>query len=87
MPPFNSSNSDFKWLLGTFIELIDVLVMFIFALTFVVVLWQIINAWIINGGNEMKVKEARAIIFIGVIVLAIMASVWGIVALLQSSIV
>lgn len=81
----NSSDKDFAWLLAQFTEIIDVLVLVVFAVTFTIVLWQIINAWIIHGGNAMKVEEANKTIFIGVVVLVIMASVWGIVALLRSS--
>lgn len=84
MTPFNPKTSDFTWLVGTFIELIDIFVTVVFALTFTVILWQIIKAWIINGGNETKVKEANTTIFIGVIVMVIMVSVWAIVRILQS---
>lgn len=87
MPPFNPDTSDFAWLVGTFIEIIDVLVLVVFALTFVFLLWQIIKGWILDGGNEIKAKEARTSIFFGVIVLAVMASVWAIVRILQSAII
>lgn len=84
--PFDKNSSDFAWLVGQFTDIFSVLVSLIFALTFTVILWQIANGWILNGGNETKQKEARTTIVIGVVALVVMASVWGIVALLQSSI-
>ena len=82
---FDANTSNFKWLVAQFTEIIDVLVYVIFAATLAVIIWQIINAWILHGGDEMKVKEGKKTILIGFIVLVVMSSVWGIVNLLQSS--
>lgn len=78
---------DFTWLVGQFLGVIDIFVLVVFALTFVVMAWQIINAWIINGGDEYALKEAKKTILIGIVVLTVMSAVWGIVALLQTAIV
>lgn len=83
---FIGDGRDFSWLVGEFLEIIDIFVVVIFALTFTVMTWQIINAWIINGGDEFKIKEAKSTILIGVIVLVVMSAVWGIVAILQTAI-
>ena len=66
-------------------DIIDILVIVVFAVTFVVFTWQIINAWIIHGGDATKVEEGKKVILIGIIVLVVMTSVWGIVALLRTS--
>jgi hypothetical protein len=83
---FNENTSDFKWLVGQFIDIIDVFVLFIFAITFVVLAWKIVSTWIIGGGDATKVEEGKNVVLVGVIVLVVMASIWGIVALLKSSI-
>lgn len=83
---FDAETSDFKWLLFKFTEIIDIFVLVIFAITMAVVVWQIINAWVIRGGDEYALKDAKKTVFIGFIVLIIMSAVWGIVALLQTAI-
>jgi len=86
-PPFNAESSDFIWLLGQFGEIVYVLIFVVFAVTLVAIMWQIINAWIIHGGESTKVTEGKKTILIGIIVLTIMSAIWGIVALLRSSII
>lgn len=76
--------ANFSTLVGRLIDIIDILVLLVFALTLVVMLWQIINAWIIHGGDSTKVEEGKKTVFFGIIVLVVMSSIWGIVALLQT---
>lgn len=77
---------NFSWLVGQFLDIVDTFVIVVFALTFTVLAWQIMNAWIINGGDEYKLKEAKKTIIIGIAVLTVMSAVWGIVALLKTAI-
>lgn len=89
-PPFDPSvpeQSNFAWLVGQFIDVISVLVAVVFAATFVVLLWKIIQGFIIGGGDEFKITEAKKGMLAAVIMLIIMAAIWGIVALLRSSII
>lgn len=69
------------------LEIIDILVLVVFALTFLVIAWNIINAWVINGGEPEGVKKGKQSILYSFVVLIVMVSVWGIVALLRSVIV
>ena len=77
---------DFKSLVGIFTGLIDLLIVLIFAITILVLIWAIVNTWIFNAGNEEEVKKGKKIVTIGIIVLVIMSGIWGILALLRSSI-
>ncbi len=76
---------DFKGLVGIILDIIDVLVVFVFALTFIVLIWGIIKAWIINGGDKTEIDKGKKVISVGIIVLVIMSGIWGILELLTSS--
>lgn len=77
-------NATFGMLVARLTELISVFILVIFALTFLVMLWKIIDAWIIHGGESTKVAEGKKTILFGFIVIVVMSSVWGIVALLRT---
>jgi len=81
-----SGTPTFATLVKNFIELISLFVPIIFALTIVVLTWGIIKAWVINGGDEASVEEGKKMALIGVIALVFMFGIWGILAMLQSSI-
>ena len=77
---------NFNDLVNLFTDLLMLVVPVIFGLTLLFLTWGIISAWIINVGDETKVKEGKQIALIGVIALVIMSALWGILALLQTSI-
>jgi hypothetical protein len=79
------SNLNFAWLVGETIDIIAVLVALVFATTFVVLLWKIVQGFIINGADAYEMKEVKTNILAAVIMLIVMVAVWGIVALVQSS--
>lgn len=76
---------DFKGLVGIVTGLISIMVPFIFALTILTIMWGVIKAWIIQGGDEKGVDSGKQIALVGIIALIIMSAVWGIVALLKNS--
>ena len=78
--------TDFGGLVGLFIDIIQKLIAFVFALTFIVFVWGIAKGWIINGGQAEGVESGKNTFLVGVVVLAIMVSIWGILALLQNSV-
>lgn len=80
-----SSPSNFTELVGVFTHYIALLVPIIFALTFLYIAWGIINAWIINGGDEGAVGEGKKIALVGVIALAFMFGIWGVLQILQGA--
>ena len=74
----------FKEFVGSLIELIYLFVPLIFAIIFLVIAWRVIDAWIIHGGDETKVKAGKQTAIVGVIVMVVLLSVWGIVELVSS---
>lgn len=77
--------TDFASLVAMFISLLSMLIPIIFALTFVVVTWKIILAWVINAGDENAVAEGKQVAIAAVIAFVVMFGVWGLLELLQSS--
>lgn len=79
-----STPRDFKDFVNVIMGINQLLVSVIFTLTFLVIAWAVIEAWIINGGDEESVKDGRRTLTIGVVVLVIMSSIWGILAVLRA---
>jgi len=75
-------DATFSTLVGQLLEIVSIFVLVIFALALLVIIWKIINAWVIHAGDEAKREEGKKTILFAFVVLVVMASVWGIVALL-----
>lgn len=76
---------DFKGLVAILTNYISLLVPIIFALTFLYIAWGIIKAWVINAGDEGAVEEGKKIALVGVIALAFMFGIWGVLRILQGA--
>ena len=74
----------FKELVNVFVGIINLLIPLVIALTFIVFLWGIVQAWILGGGDETKVTQGKQIAIWGIIVFVVMIGVWGILALIRS---
>ena len=59
---------------------------FIFAITFVFFVWQIIKTWIINSGDEKSVGEGKQLLIATIIGLIVMSGLWGILAMIRSGV-
>lgn len=81
----SSSIDNFCSLVNYVIELIALLIPIIFGLIVIVLVWRLIDAWVINGGDTTKIAEGRRTALLGVIVLVILSGIWGILELLRSS--
>ncbi len=77
--------TSFADLVSMLIGFIGMLVPVLFALTVLFLSWSLIKAWVINGGDEGSVEEGKQVAIAGVVALVVMVGVWGIVAILQSS--
>lgn len=77
--------TNFSDLVATFIDLISRLIPVIFALTLLIIIWKVVDAWIINGGEESKIEEGKSTIIAGIIALVVMSGIWGILKILQNS--
>ena len=62
-----------------------VIVPVIFALSFLVFIWGIMNYFFLNGGNETKRSEGRQFALWGILGMVVLFSVWGFVSLLLST--
>ena len=71
--------------LKIFKDIFSILIPIIFALTFITISWGVARAWIMGEASEEDVEKGKRLVFIGVIVLALMATVWGIVKMLSTT--
>jgi hypothetical protein len=78
-------NPTFADLVNYIVELINLAVPLVFGLILVVMFWKLIDAWIINAGDQNKVAEGKQVATVGVLVLVVLSGIWGILALLRNS--
>ncbi len=78
--------TDFKSLVALITGIIKTLVIFVFALTFLAFMWGVIKGWVIGSDNAEGVESGKKVVTTGIIVLVVMSAIWGVLALLQSSI-
>ena len=71
--------------MDVFLDFISLLIPLVFSLALLLIVWRIIDAWILHADDPKKIEEGRQYALWGVLVLVVMSSVWGIVALLRSS--
>ena len=70
--------------MDVFLDFISLLIPLVFSLALLFIVWRIIDAWILHADDPKKIEEGRQYALWGVLVLVVMSSVWGIVALLRS---
>ncbi len=78
--------TDFKSFLNLFNNIIAILIPFIFALTFLTIMWGTLRAWVMGEGSSEDIEKGKKIAFVGIIALVVMSSIWGILSLLKVSI-
>lgn len=76
---------DFSSLVDVVIDLVGTLTTVVFVLTIFAIVWGVIKGWIIQGAEEEGIENGKKVAFVGVIVLVITVSLWGILALLKGS--
>jgi hypothetical protein len=81
----NSAPTTFSGLVDAILGIISLAIPLIFSIIFLFIVWKIIDAWILNVGDEKKRSEGKNLVVIGVIVFVIMVSIWGVVQLIRSS--
>jgi heme/copper-type cytochrome/quinol oxidase subunit 2 len=75
----------FRELVEGILELINIAIPAIFGIVFLVIVWKVIDAWIINGGDPTKRQEGKRLLLVAVVVFVLMVVTWGIVALLRNA--
>ncbi len=81
----NSTPSDFAGLVRFFLEFVNLAITFVFAIAFLVVLWKMIDSWIIHADDPSKREEGTTMAITAVVVMIVMVSIWGILALLTGN--
>jgi hypothetical protein len=56
------------------------LVYFVFAITFLFFVWQIIKTWVIGGGDEASIQNGKQVLVATIIGLVVMSGIWGILS-------
>ncbi len=82
----DSAPTTFSGLVQGILGIIGYIIPLIFAVLFVYFVWKVIDAWIINAGDEKKRAEGKQLVAITVIVFVLMISTWGIVTVLKDAI-
>jgi hypothetical protein len=67
------------------IELINIVIPLVFGVVLVYIFWKVIDAWVINGGDQAKRQEGRQLLLIGVLVFVLMIVTWGVVTLIKTA--
>jgi hypothetical protein len=83
-PPLPTPTT-FAQLVAFILMYIGYLIPFMLGVVFVIIVWKIFNAWVLNADDPDKQAEGRTLAITAVIVFVIMISAWGIVALLRRS--
>ncbi len=81
----DNTPSDFKGLVNFFLEFVNIGITVLFALAFLVLLWKIIDAWIIHADDPSKREEGTTMALTAVLVMIVMVSIWGVLALLTGN--
>ncbi len=81
----NNTPSDFQGLVNFFLEFINIAITVLFALAFLTLLWKVIDAWVIHADDPSKREEGTTMAITAVIVMIVMVSIWGILALLTGN--
>lgn len=77
--------TDFKELVNFFLGFVNIGITVLFALAFLVLLWKVIDAWVIHADDPSKREEGTTMAITAVIVMTVMVSIWGILALLTGN--
>ena len=78
-------STTFADLVDILLAVINALIPLVFGLAVIVIIWKLIDHWIIHGGNAESTKAGGVVLITGIIVLALLVSVWGIVYFLRST--
>lgn len=76
---------NFSELVGVFIDILSLVIPLLFGLALLVIVWRIVDAWILHAGDIKKIDEGKQYALWGVVVLVVMSSVWAILRILRGS--
>lgn len=82
-----AQSQTFAGLVTTLVALIQMFFSTIFSLIFLFVAWRLVMTWVRKGDSESERKKGTNQLIAGIIALVVLASLWGIIALMQTIIV
>ena len=71
---------------NTFIDIINILVPLIIAVIFAVLVWKLVDMFIINAGDQQARTNGKRTVVIATVSLVVVLSIWGILNLLINSV-
>lgn len=77
--------SNFAELVGGLIGILSLIVPLLFSLALLVIVWKIVDAWILNAGDTKKIDEGKQYAIWGILVLVVMTGIWAILRILRGS--
>jgi hypothetical protein len=80
-----AASQTLKDLSRSIVDLIQSAIPILSSITFIVFLWGVKN-YVASGGDETKIKDGRTMMIYGIIGLAVMLSVWGLVRILTNTV-
>lgn len=78
--------TDFESFVNVIVSFINLLIPLLFAVVFLYLMWKIIDAWILNVGDETKRSDGKKYVIAAVIAFFVMLSAWGIIAIIRNAI-
>lgn len=75
----------YSGLVSQLIEIMNLLILLLFAVVMTYFVWKLVDSWVIHGGDQSKREEGKQYLWAAIIALVLMISAWGVVALLRTS--
>ena len=76
----------FKEFMQQLVGLLDLATLLLFSLAIMFFFWQVVqNMWGYDGGSAEQKKKLQETLFWGILVIFVMVSIWGIIAILQQT--
>ncbi len=79
------ANDTFATVLGSFNGIFNGIITLLISLIVFFIIWRVVTAWFIGGGDPKEVERGRQSVFVGLIVLVVVIGMWGIVALVRTT--
>ena len=75
----------FTNIVNVILGVINVAIPAIFGVIFIMIMWKIIKAWVINGGDQASREEGKKLVPVAVLVFVLMVVIWGLIAFLRQT--
>ena len=88
LPPVSyavSTPTDFADIVVIILDVINTLIAIVFTMSLLVFMWGIMKGWVLNAGDEAAVQKGKSVAVVGIVVLFVTASIYGILAILRYS--